>query len=112
ITIGKYSGDASDMGTEGLKLTVKSGDVVSGYELGSMLGHGGMGEVWSAKQPRIGRNVAVKRIRGLLTDDKLEDFAREARISAFLEHPNIVPVHDLIMEQEDSPMMAMKLVRG
>jgi len=70
------------------------------------LARGGMGEVWTAHQSSLSREVAVKRP---LTDEYLE-FVREAKTSAALDHPNIVPVYDLI--PSDPPQLVMKLVRG
>src|SRR5690606_31284580 len=69
------------------------------YEIIRMIGSGGMGEVWEARQRRLRRDVAIKRIKNLGDDEemirmeKIRDFTREALISARLEHPNIVPIH-------------------
>src|SRR4051794_9276287 len=67
------------------------------YELRSLLGEGGMGEVHVCKDRQIGREVALKIIRrdAALRADVLARFEREARVQGQLEHPAIVPVYDL-----------------
>ncbi len=81
---------------------------------------GGEGEIWEAEQTRLGRLVALKRLRQ--GEDSTTDSAEparelqivlEARLSAALEHPNILPVHDLVEDPATrSPMIAMKRVFG
>jgi serine/threonine protein kinase len=67
-----------------------------GYDLGAVIGQGGMGEVVSARDRRIGRDVAIKRMRAPApTDTQTNRFLREARVQASLDHPAIVPVHEL-----------------
>jgi len=87
------------------------------YTLLKQLGRGGMGEVWEARQESLARQVAIKRIRGDRYGEEsprtLEsEFRHEAIISARLEHPNILPVHDLGTDAEGRPMIAMKRVHG
>ena len=66
-----------------------------GYQLGKVIGAGGMGEVLLAHDPSFGRDVALKRMRAQApTDDAIARFLREARIQARLDHPAIVPVHE------------------
>lgn len=73
------------------------GDQVGPYRLLEPLGAGGMGEVWLAEDPRLGRRVALKRIRGDRGGDGFERrFRREARAVARLSHPGIVQIHDLV----------------
>lgn len=72
------------------------------YELVSLLGAGGMGEVFLAQDRVLGRRVAVKRIRpDSLESDGVaaERFMREARAAALVQHPNVVAVHDLVIDQ-------------
>ena len=83
------------------------------YHLGGVLGRGGMGEVVSARDEQIGRSVAIKRLRK--TDPSpglVERFMREARIQGRLEHPAIVPVHDLSYDDRGQPFFAMKQLAG
>jgi tetratricopeptide (TPR) repeat protein/tRNA A-37 threonylcarbamoyl transferase component Bud32 len=82
-----------------------------------VVGRGGMGEVWEAVQTSLGRTVAVKRILSSRhSDDSLDEARREFRleavITATLEHPNIVPVHDLLEDAQGEPLIAMKMVGG
>jgi serine/threonine protein kinase len=93
----------------------------SHYELLKVVGRGGMGEVWEAVQSSLGRNVAVKRIRfdrrrrassDAASERLAGEFLREAAIAGRLEHPNIVPVHDLSRDRDGNPLLAMKLVKG
>jgi serine/threonine-protein kinase len=84
-----------------------------GYQLGEMIGHGGMGEVLVAQDQRIGREVAVKRIRSHSpSPDSVSRFLREARIQARLDHPAIVPVYELGTDSEGRPYFTMKRLTG
>lgn len=85
------------------------------YRFRRVIGRGGMGEVWEAVQVTLGRVVAVKRVieREDGHDDRRHrDFRHEAMITARLEHPNIVPVHDLDMSNPSRPLLTMKRLRG
>lgn len=87
------------------------------FDLRKIIGQGGMGEVWSAEQRSLGREVAIKRIREdrlsqLPREAVIGEFRHEARITARLEHPNIVPVHDLGVDERGLPLLAMKYVQG
>ena len=83
------------------------------YELGETLGEGGMGVVFRARQTSLGREVAVKTLRpDAEGDDSRERFIAEARVAGCLDHPNIVPVHDLGEAPDGRVMLAMKLVGG
>ncbi len=86
--------------------------VVGGYRLGAVLGRGGMGEVLLAEDLRFGRDVAVKRMRNAPTTDAITRFLREAKIQARLDHPAIVPVHDLGYDAEGRPYFTMKRLAG
>jgi serine/threonine-protein kinase len=83
------------------------------YRIGERIGRGGMGEVIAAHDEQIGREVAIKRIR---TDEPSERmikrFLREARIQGRLEHPAIVPVHELGRDTDGMPFFAMKKLVG
>lgn len=89
------------------------------YELGVLLGRGGMAEVRRAKDLRLGRAVAVKQLRlDLATDSTfLTRFRREAQAAAGLNHPNIVSVYDTGEEPDPVsgitvPYIVMELVEG
>lgn len=93
-----------------------------GFELHQRVGRGGCGEVWEATQASLLRRVAIKRIRRDVIevydensqerDLLLKAFRREALTAGNLEHPNIVPVHELGVDERGEPLLAMKLVRG
>ncbi|WP_234313686.1 serine/threonine-protein kinase [Streptomyces sp. NBRC 109706] len=84
------------------------------------LAEGGMGEVWEARDERLGRPVAVKMVSllaggGHRGDEARARFLREARLTAQLQHPNIVTIHDLgeTGTGEDTvPFLVMELIRG
>jgi len=84
-----------------------------GYKLGNLIGRGGMGEVLAAHDNRIGRDVAIKRMRNPRpSKEALARFLREARIQARLDHPAIVPVHELGTDDSGRPYFAMKRCSG
>jgi serine/threonine-protein kinase len=84
-----------------------------GYQIGELIGRGGMGEVIAAHDQRIGRDVAVKRIRSQApSPDVVMRFLREARIQARLDHPAIVPVYELGTDGEGKPYFTMKRLAG
>ena len=83
------------------------------YEVGSMLGRGGMGEVRNAKDTRIHRDVAVKVLRTTNADeDTKARFLREAQVQGALDHPAIPPVHDLGVDRDGQPYFVMKKLAG
>ncbi|MFT3692104.1 MAG: serine/threonine-protein kinase [Kofleriaceae bacterium] len=85
----------------------------SGYDVGDVIGRGGMGEVLFAHDRRIGRAVAIKRIRtDASSDDSVSRFLREARVQARLEHPAIVPVYELGYDEQHRPYFTMKKITG
>jgi eukaryotic-like serine/threonine-protein kinase len=82
------------------------------YEDGPLLGAGGMGEVQLRRDKRVGRSVAMKLMHAHVeTADTRQRFLREARVQGQLEHPAIVPVYDLGVEN-DRLFFTMKRVRG
>jgi len=84
-----------------------------GYELGALIGQGGMGEVVVARDPKIGREVAIKRMKAKSPPpEAIERFLREAKIQARLDHPAVVPVHELGYDAEGRPYFTMKRLTG
>ncbi len=90
------------------------GTTIGGYELESVLGRGGMGTVFRARQPRLGRHVAIKVLSiplALVQERALWRFQREARLLATLDHPGIVKVFDAGVEA-GVPYYVMELIAG
>jgi serine/threonine protein kinase len=83
------------------------------YEVQSPLGVGGMGEVYRARDTRLGREVAVKILPESFAGDseRLLRFEQEARAVAALNHPNILAIHD-IGEQGGVPYIVSELLEG
>ena len=79
------------------------------YEVHGELGRGGMGRVVSVRDQRLGREVALKQLREGRDPRRM---AREARITARLEHPGIVPIYDAGTDPEGRPYYTMRLLRG
>lgn len=72
---------------------------------------GGMGEIWLAQDEKIGRQVALKKLKTGRDTENLRFFV-EAQITGQLEHPNIVPLHDLGFDDRGCPYYVMKFIRG
>ena len=89
------------------------GQRVGVYEILGSLGAGGMGEVYQARDTRLGRLVAIKFVSDELAADHVasERLAREARLTSLLNHPNIVTVHD-VGELDGRPFIVMEFVAG
>jgi serine/threonine protein kinase len=83
------------------------------YEIGELIGEGGMGSVYLARDRELDRDVALKVLRDAApTPDERERIVREARILASLEHPGIVPIHDVGTLPDGRLFYVMKRVRG
>ena len=94
-------------------MTLPAGTRLGPYNILSPLGAGGMGEVYRARDTRLGRDVAVKVLPAAVSSDpeRLKRFEKEARSASSLNHPNIVTVYD-IGESGGTSFMAMELVEG
>ncbi len=86
---------------------------VGPYEVLSPIGAGGMGEVYRARDARLGRDVAIKVLPASFANDaeRLRRFEQEARAIAALNHPNIVALYD-IGSQDGSPYLVSELLEG
>jgi serine/threonine-protein kinase len=82
------------------------------YEQQHVLGEGGMGVVALAHDRDIDRQVALKKIRAAIGQDGLARFAEEVRTVGQLEHPNIVPIHDVGVDENGDYFFVMKYVEG
>src|SRR5205807_699096 len=94
-------------------MTIASGTHLGPYEIVGPIGAGGMGEVYRARDTRLGRDVAVKVLPSSYSDDKerLQRFEQEACAASALNHPNILIVHD-IGTHDGSPYVVSELLEG
>jgi len=94
-------------------MTLATGRILSHYKLIELIGEGGMGAVWRAKDQTLGREVALKVLdaEAASNPERLAMFEREARAIAALNHPNIVTIFE-IDKAEGLHFIVMELVRG
>lgn len=92
---------------------LNAGSKLGPYEIGAPLGAGGMGEVYRARDPRIGRDVAIKVLPDDLAhdDDRLARFRREAQVLGSLNHPHIAAIYGL-EESNGITAIVLELVEG
>src|SRR3569832_994222 len=94
-------------------MPLRPGELLEHYEVVEMIGAGGMGEVYRARDTRLPREVAIK-----VSSQAFKDrFAREARVIASLNHPNICTLYDvgpnyIVMELVEGPTLADRLKSG
>ncbi len=82
------------------------------YEVKALLGEGGMGKVYSARDKKLERDVAVKVITGAVDDEQRRRFHREARAMGKLRHPNIIEVLDYSGQDAAVPYLVLELIDG
>lgn len=80
-----------------------------GVTLGEVIGEGGMAVVHRGEQQCLRREVAIKTIA---VSEERQNLLREAYVTAVLEHPNIVPIHELIFDESGRPMLVLKRIEG
>ena len=92
---------------------LKDGTKLGPYEILASLGAGGMGEVYRARDTRLGREVAIKVLPSSFSHDpdRLRRFEQEARAISLLNHPNILAIHD-VGTHEGSPYLVSELLEG
>ena len=104
-------------------MTLVAGSRLGPYEIVVLLGAGGMGEVYKARDTRLGRSVAIKVLPpGVAADpDRRRRFEQEARAASALNHPHICVLHDLgiengtdfpVMELLEGQTLAQRLMKG
>ena len=94
-------------------MTSWSGKSIAHYRVGALVGVGGMGEVYRASDPRLGRDVAMKLLPPAFATDaeRMARFEREAKVLASLSHPNIAGIFGL-EESEGTRALVMEMVEG
>jgi eukaryotic-like serine/threonine-protein kinase len=105
----EWSNDCMGVAHEALSTGTRLGP----YEILSRLGAGGMGEVYKARDPRIGRDVAIKVLRPDFSSDsdRLRRFEQEIRAAGALNHPNILSIYD-VGHHDGSPYIVSELLEG
>ncbi|MFK7911291.1 MAG: protein kinase [Akkermansiaceae bacterium] len=100
-----------DLESSGMQIVGKEAER---YSIAGELARGGMGAVLNAKDMNLRRDVAMKIVLDPLTaqDSQIARFVHEAQVTGQLEHPNIVPVHELGVDAEDKVYYTMKYIRG
>ena len=95
------------------RMALTPGTKIGPYEIVSPLGAGGMGEVYRARDPRLGREVAIKVLPSSLSADpgRLQRFEQEARSASALNHPNILVVYD-VGTDNGVPYLVTELLEG
>src|SRR5688500_18217311 len=104
-------------------MTLSPGTHLGSYEILSPLGAGGMGEVYRAKDNKLGRHVAIKVLPEAFASDRerMARFQREAHVLASLNHPHIATIHGLeesdtiralVMELVEGPTLAERIAQG
>jgi serine/threonine protein kinase len=104
-------------------MAISLGTRLGPYEITSAIGAGGMGEVYSARDTRLNRNIALKVLPDVFAHDteRMARFEREAKLLASLNHPNIAaiygleesgPTRALVMELVEGPTLAERIAAG
>src|SRR6185369_16538516 len=92
-------------------MKLQAGEQLGPYQVLALIGAGGMGEVYRARDSRIGRDVAVKVLPCSVTSDLMRRFEQEARAAGMLNHPNVLTVYD-VGSHEGSPFIVCELLEG
>jgi serine/threonine protein kinase len=113
----RFSGHAElvrDAFAASLSRPTENWPVIPGYQIQDEIGRGGMGEVYRARDERLGRTLAVKVLQNRYRDarDMQCRFEEEARLTGQLQHPGVPPVHELGKTADGRPFFSMKLVKG
>src|SRR5262249_12894406 len=107
------AGSILDSVVEERRAPIPPGALFGPYEIVGLIGAGGMGEVYKARDERLKRDVAVKVLPSAFTEnsDRLRRFEREARAAGGLNHPNILAIYD-IGSREGAPYVVSELLEG
>ena len=112
--LGKFLAERGSAGPVAAGSPARSGAPAAAYDLGRLVAQGGMGAILSARDNAIERTVAVKVILtgASASDEHVHRLITEARITGQLEHPNIVPLHELGVTADGVVYYTMRLVEG
>ncbi|MGQ0762504.1 MAG: protein kinase domain-containing protein [Acidobacteriota bacterium] len=93
--------------------TISPNSTIAQYTIVSKIGEGGMGEVWRARDPKLGRDVAIKVLPASLSEnaDRLNRFEQEAQAAGALNHPNILVIYH-IGTHDGAPYIVSELLEG
>jgi eukaryotic-like serine/threonine-protein kinase len=88
--------------------------ILGPYQIAGIVGEGGMGVVYRARDTRLGRDVAIKVLTHVATSDRerLVRFEQEARATGMLNHPNLLTIYDVGRDDEDNPYLVSELLEG
>jgi len=113
LAMGDEQARSSFLQSSEIHVSLSPGTKLGEYEVQSLLGVGGMGEVYRARDPRLMRDVAIKVLPSLVSDDLdwLRRFEQEAQAAAALNHPRICTVHD-VGDYGGQPFFVMELLEG
>ena len=93
--------------------TSTRGDIDDKLRVEGLLGEGGMGVVRLAEQRSLGRKVALKTLKAGVNDDAaIEKMLHEALITGHVEHPSVVPIHDIVVDVQGRPAIVLKRIEG
>ena len=95
-------------------MALQANELLGPYQIAGLLGEGGMGAVYRAKDTRLGRDVAIKVLTNVTLSDRerLLRFEQEARATGMLNHPNLLTIYDVGRDSEGSPFLVSELLEG
>ncbi|HYH10532.1 MAG TPA: protein kinase [Thermoanaerobaculia bacterium] len=95
-------------------MPLQQNTVLGPYHIAGLLGEGGMGTVYRAKDTRLGRDVAIKVLTNVAIGDRerLQRFEQEARATGMLNHPNLLTIYDVGRDEEGNPFLVSELLEG
>jgi serine/threonine protein kinase/dipeptidyl aminopeptidase/acylaminoacyl peptidase len=95
-------------------VSVEPNSILGPYQIAGVVGEGGMGVVYRARDTRLGRDVAIKVLTNVAVSDRerLLRFEQEARATGMLNHPNLLTVYDVGRDDDDNPYLVTELLEG
>jgi eukaryotic-like serine/threonine-protein kinase len=95
-------------------VSLEPNSILGPYQIAGVIGEGGMGVVYRARDTRLGRDVAIKVLTNVAVSDRerLLRFEQEARATGMLNHPNLLTVYDVGRDGDDNPYLVSELLEG